>query len=76
MTLVLETPQRNQNTLDSFTLLHSLHNLVFESIFFTSFIVSHVELLLFNNTVTFSKADARSHSSSVAPTYLSIVLGT
>lgn len=38
MTLVLETPQRNQNTLDSFTLLPSLHNLVFESIFFTSFI--------------------------------------
>lgn len=76
MTLVLETPQRNQNTLGSFTLLRSLHNFVVESIFFISFMVSHVELLLFNNTITFWKADARSYSSSVAPTYLSIVLGT
>lgn len=55
MTLVLETPQRNQNILDSFTLLHSLYNLVFESIFFSAFIVSHVELLLFNDTITFQR---------------------
>lgn len=74
MSLVLETPQRSQNTINSFILPQFTQSSAWKIYFSLLLPFLRRNLLLFN-TATFSKAGMGSHSSCVALTFPGLTLG-